>query len=302
MTRQRLADKWNEAKAAVAEVDTQCTAADLWSKNREKQERARMRAESVMMDARRVVHELARLIQNGFVTPTPPAADADGLQAAVTPLADQVDRWIVDVDGCLAARLRPIRTGNGDFDFRAEGAVEREKSREGVVVAGKTIAAALVSAGQDAQSVLTLVNALDKRDYRQARKDWPTIKPAIQEAAIRLRLRGKATRQKAEPDAPQGNGTAAPAGPAPASAPVAPITPPPANSLKLSKEAKALAALTDHPDWSNATIAKAAGCHVKSLSRMADFQRARQILASGRADMPRGSKDKDGTLEAESER
>lgn len=67
----------------------------------------------------------------------------------------------------------------------------------------------------------------------------------------------------------------------------------------LSKKARALAALTDHPDWTDEQIAQAAGCHVKSLYRWKEFRLARELLKGGREEFPRGSKDgESGELEA----
>jgi hypothetical protein len=67
----------------------------------------------------------------------------------------------------------------------------------------------------------------------------------------------------------------------------------------ISKKGKALAALVDHPDWTDEQIADAAGCHVKSLYRMRDFVTARAALRGGRDSMPVGTKDGDsGDMEA----
>ena len=67
----------------------------------------------------------------------------------------------------------------------------------------------------------------------------------------------------------------------------------------LSKEAKALAALADHPDWTDRQVAKAAGCQRSSLYRMARFMAAKRILKDGKDLMPEGKKDgKDGAVEA----
>jgi hypothetical protein len=67
----------------------------------------------------------------------------------------------------------------------------------------------------------------------------------------------------------------------------------------MSKKAKALAALADHPDWTDEQIAQAAGCHVKSLYRWEDFVRARELLREARADAMKGSKDaKTGHVDA----
>jgi hypothetical protein len=67
----------------------------------------------------------------------------------------------------------------------------------------------------------------------------------------------------------------------------------------MSKKAKALAALAEHPDWTDEQIAAAAGCQRTSLYRMKAFQQAREILRDGRKKMPRGSKDgKSGNVEA----
>jgi hypothetical protein len=50
---------------------------------------------------------------------------------------------------------------------------------------------------------------------------------------------------------------------------------------EMSKKAKALAALADHPEWTDEQIAQAAGCHVKSLYRWKDYARARELLRHG---------------------
>lgn len=59
----------------------------------------------------------------------------------------------------------------------------------------------------------------------------------------------------------------------------------------LSKEAKALAALIDHPEWSDQQIANAAGCKRESLYRMKRFTSAKAKLREGKGGMPRGRKD-----------
>jgi len=67
----------------------------------------------------------------------------------------------------------------------------------------------------------------------------------------------------------------------------------------LSKEALAIAALTDDPEASPADIARRAGCNVKSLYRMKDFQKARGFLREmGKAAMPRGRKPIEKPMEA----
>jgi hypothetical protein len=59
----------------------------------------------------------------------------------------------------------------------------------------------------------------------------------------------------------------------------------------LPKFSRAMAQLVAHPDWTNSQIADAAGCHVKSLSRMPLFRAARESLKEqGKAAMFRGSK------------
>jgi hypothetical protein len=70
----------------------------------------------------------------------------------------------------------------------------------------------------------------------------------------------------------------------------------------MSKEARALAVLQDHPGWTNVQIANVAGVHPKTLSsqkRMPNFIRARAILKTGKLDIPKGSKDAEtGDIEA----
>jgi hypothetical protein len=50
----------------------------------------------------------------------------------------------------------------------------------------------------------------------------------------------------------------------------------------LSPEAKAVATLVDHPEWSHAQIAQAAGCARRSLYRFPKFMRAREVQRSSR--------------------
>ena len=75
-------------------------------------------------------------------------------------------------------------------------------------------------------------------------------------------------------------------------------TPPDDQRLTLSKEALAVAALVEHPDWTHKEIAKAAGCHKHSLYRMKQYMGARAAIQQAKADMPRGSKSKDGEMES----
>ncbi|HUT58341.1 MAG TPA: hypothetical protein VNA25_10880 [Phycisphaerae bacterium] len=66
----------------------------------------------------------------------------------------------------------------------------------------------------------------------------------------------------------------------------------------MSKEALALAVKVEHPHFSDAEVADAAGCHVKSLYRMKKFTAAKEILKEGRATLPTGSKPTDEPMEA----
>ena len=61
----------------------------------------------------------------------------------------------------------------------------------------------------------------------------------------------------------------------------------------LSKKAKALAVLVEHPDWTDGQIANAAGCHVKSLYRWSEYVAGRELLRKGRENAARGTKDAD---------
>ena len=71
-------------------------------------------------------------------------------------------------------------------------------------------------------------------------------------------------------------------------------------TVRISKEAQALAVLVDHRDWSNQQIADVVGCHVKTLNKWQKFTDARKaIKESGKAAMPTGNKNgDDGTVEA----
>ena len=67
---------------------------------------------------------------------------------------------------------------------------------------------------------------------------------------------------------------------------------------KLSAEAMALAILTEHPDWTNAQIAAQVPCHPKSMYRFKKFVAARELLEKTRHERVRGSKGRDGSIEA----
>jgi hypothetical protein len=64
------------------------------------------------------------------------------------------------------------------------------------------------------------------------------------------------------------------------------------------KEALALAVLAKHPDWSDADIAKQAGCSRTSLYRWPKYVQAREILEQGKHRLASGAKDQDGRIEA----
>ncbi len=67
---------------------------------------------------------------------------------------------------------------------------------------------------------------------------------------------------------------------------------------RLGKQALALAALAEHPDWTDEEIARAAGCHVKSLYRWKTYITAREAIRRGRGGLPRGGKAPGAGLEA----
>ncbi len=66
----------------------------------------------------------------------------------------------------------------------------------------------------------------------------------------------------------------------------------------LSLEDKALAILFRNPGWTVKQIAEAVSCSRSSLYRMQQFRKASNSLKGGRLDMPKGSKDADGNVEA----
>ncbi len=67
----------------------------------------------------------------------------------------------------------------------------------------------------------------------------------------------------------------------------------------LPGEARALAILTAHPDWTDKRIARKAGLHEKTLYKYSRYKTARQMLKdSGHAGLPRGFKTEDGDIEA----
>jgi len=67
----------------------------------------------------------------------------------------------------------------------------------------------------------------------------------------------------------------------------------------LSKEAMALGALTDHPDWTDKQIAGIAGCPWTELYRVPKYKFAKAAMKAGKSNMPKGSKDAEsGDMEA----
>jgi hypothetical protein len=64
-----------------------------------------------------------------------------------------------------------------------------------------------------------------------------------------------------------------------------------------SLEARALAMTLEHPDWTNAEMAKHLGCHEKSLSRFPHYSRARRDVAGDRQQVRRGWRGKGGAVD-----
>lgn len=74
---------------------------------------------------------------------------------------------------------------------------------------------------------------------------------------------------------------------------------PQAAESRMSGEARALAILTDHPEWTDRRIAREAGLHVKTLYKYSRYKTARGVLKqSGRAGLPHGFRTDDGDIEA----
>jgi hypothetical protein len=66
----------------------------------------------------------------------------------------------------------------------------------------------------------------------------------------------------------------------------------------LGTEERALALLVKNPGWNQTRMAKAVGVNRTTLYKFGKYQAAREALKTGKADIPHGSKDKDGNLEA----
>ena len=67
---------------------------------------------------------------------------------------------------------------------------------------------------------------------------------------------------------------------------------------KLSAKARVLAVWTEHPEWSNTKIAKAAGINRTTLYDYPEFKNLRATQKEDKKRIRRGSKAKDGTIEA----
>jgi len=66
-----------------------------------------------------------------------------------------------------------------------------------------------------------------------------------------------------------------------------------------TKIANAFYLLRQHPELTNKGIARRVGCHVKTLSNHKDFKAIRKLLKEqARKNLPRGSKTKEGDMEA----
>jgi hypothetical protein len=75
---------------------------------------------------------------------------------------------------------------------------------------------------------------------------------------------------------------------------------PPRGEKRPSKIATAMALLQNHPTWTNEEIAERVPCNAKYLSQHKGFKAARKVVKdAGRSERPKGSKDRDGNLEAE---
>jgi hypothetical protein len=79
-----------------------------------------------------------------------------------------------------------------------------------------------------------------------------------------------------------------------------PATAPPSPDVlpKVGKQARALALLYEHPEWSDGDIAERVPCNRTSLYRMEKYQAARTLLKQGRMDRSHGSKSREGDIEA----
>lgn len=97
--------------------------------------------------------------------------------------------------------------------------------------------------------------------------------------------------REAEPAKSEGAGGAEPAHTLPPEAP--------AGDDPITGEAKALALLVDHPDWTDTKIAKAVPCNRTTLYKWPKFVAARDLVReAGKKEMPQGSKDRDHSVEA----
>ena len=67
---------------------------------------------------------------------------------------------------------------------------------------------------------------------------------------------------------------------------------------ELTGEAKALALLVQHPEWTDTAIAEAVPCSRTTLYDWPKYMAAREALRQGRGQKPRGTRDADGNLEA----
>jgi hypothetical protein len=173
---------------------------------------------------------------------------------------------------------RDLEEGNGEFIAALTRVLESD--------AGLAQRNAAIASASDAD-VRRRIEEVDKAVEGLVEMSWlGQVNPDWSRAQFRLRDSLRAL----EPFAVMPSATAdVPATPA--------VQPSPADTLK--GEAKAVALLVAHPDWSDTDIAKAVPCHRTTLYSWNKFTAARGMLDKGRQSMPRGSKDAEtGDVEA----
>ena len=234
----------------------------------------------------------------GFPFPLQPSdacAFAVGLRELANTFAEGVEDFSV-----LAANLAEVAgllESGADRDQLARHISERDYAKTANGVQNALLADAPAALRLQIRTAVAILAQLSVGPTR--RRGLPLREPPADAAAnlraIAVFLREWVVRETAAklPTRTEGTPTAAAIGTASTTTPApAPIMP------GVGKETLALVALAQHPDWSDTTIAKAIGCSRTSIYRWEKYRQAREILAQGKSDLPSGSKDEDGNVDA----
>lgn len=154
----------------------------------------------------------------------------------------------------------------------------QSSARKAILKVGPRLACELEAENFDSRAVLKFVHAVDRGGGpRVAAPLWPELKVELQRVAIRAAIL-KAPIAETLPCEQQDNSPRPIKGEERIDSAV---------DDHLSGEAKALATLVQHPEWSDKDIADHVGCSRASLYRWTKYRAAREALKAGRQRLPK---------------